>query len=168
MPYRFSALLVFALLPPLGMAEECTDRADCWPEGSATHTGLLLAQEMKALDDAMDEAHRSLIEKVSAAPVTEETPQDNSLLSKALREQQKAWLRYRSGECLLIGTLTGAGGSWPSTYANDCALSLGQQRLEDIQAAHACIDAISEQDRLFEQGECLRDLAPMARDLPFP
>ena len=168
MPYRIATLLVFALLPTLGMAEDCTDRPECWPEGSAMHTGLLLAQELTTLDKALGEAHKALIEKVGAAPMTEDTPQDNSLLSKALREQQKAWLRYRSGECRLIGALTGAGGTWPSTYANDCELSLGQQRLEDIQAALACIDAISEQDRIFEQGECLRDLAPMARDLPIP
>lgn len=168
MSHRLPALLVFALLPALGLAQDCTDRAECWPEGSAMHTGLLLAADLKALDKAMSEAHRALIEKVGAAPVTDETPQDNSLLGKVLAEQQKAWLRYRGGECRLIGTLTGAGGSWPSTYAIDCELSLGQQRLEDIQAAHACIDAISEQDRIFEQGECLRDLAPMARDLPIP
>lgn len=132
------------------------------------HTGLMMVEELEALDEAMSEAHKALIEKVGAAPVTDDAPQDNSALSKALREQQKAWLRYRGGECRLIGVLTGAGGSWPSTYATDCELSLGQQRLEDIEAAHACIDAISEQDRIFEQGECLRDLAPMARDLPIP
>ena len=132
------------------------------------HTGLKLAEELEALNETLAAAHRALIEKVSAAPVTDAAPQDSGLLSKALREQQKAWLRYRSGECWLIGTLTGAGGSWPSTYASDCELSLGQQRLEDVQAAHACIDSISEQDRIFEQGECLRDLAPMARDLPIP
>lgn len=131
-------------------------------------TGLLLAEELKALDEALSDAHQALIAKVGAARASEDAPQDNSLLSKALREQQKAWLRYRGGECRLIGALTGAGGAWPSTYAIDCELSLGQQRLEDVQAAHACIDAISEQDRIFEQGECLRDLAPMARDLPIP
>lgn len=164
----YPALFVVALFPALTLAEDCTDRAECWPEGSAMHTGLLLAEDLKALDEVLGEAHQALIDKVSSAPVTDETPQDSSLLGKALRDQQKAWLRYRTGECRLIGALTGAGGSWPSTYATDCELSLGQQRLEDIQAAHACIDAISEQDRIFEQGECLRDLAPMARDLPIP
>ncbi|HTO18133.1 MAG TPA: lysozyme inhibitor LprI family protein [Pseudomonas sp.] len=168
MPYRAPALLVFALLPTLALAQDCTDRAECWPEGSAMHTGLLLAEELAALDETLAQAHRALTEQVGSARVTDETPQDNSLLTKALREQQKAWLKYRSGECRLIGALTGAGGSWPSTYATDCELSLGQQRLEDVQAARECINAISEQDRIFEQGECLRDLAPMARDLPIP
>ncbi|HTN31985.1 MAG TPA: lysozyme inhibitor LprI family protein [Pseudomonas sp.] len=168
MPYRAPALLAFALLPALAFAQDCTDRAECWPEGSAMHTGLLLAEELGTLDKSLAEAHRALIEQVGSARITDETPQDNGVLAKALREQQKAWLKYRSGECRLIGALTGAGGSWPSTYAIDCELSLGQQRLEEVQAARECITAISEQDRIFEQGECLRDLAPMARDLPIP
>ncbi|KHL69035.1 hypothetical protein SF06_23710 [Pseudomonas flexibilis] len=168
MPYRATALLLLTALPTLGFAQDCTDRAECWPEGSAMHTGVLLAEELRTLDEELAVAHKALIEQVGAAPVTDETPQPDGMLTRALRDQQKAWLRYRAGECQLIGALTGAGGSWPSAYATDCELSLGQQRLEDVQAARECINAISEQDRIFEQGECLRDLAPMARDLPIP
>ena len=47
MPYRATALLLLTALPTLGFAQDCTDRAECWPEGSAMHTGVLLAEELR-------------------------------------------------------------------------------------------------------------------------
>jgi uncharacterized protein YecT (DUF1311 family) len=40
-----------SLAPCLAYADkECTDRPECWPEGSAMNTGLLAQQELKKVD----------------------------------------------------------------------------------------------------------------------
>jgi uncharacterized protein YecT (DUF1311 family) len=154
------ALLVLSLLPQFaGAAEECSDRPECWPVGSSMHEGLVLVQRLNATDKILMAKHDELVNLVSASS-TQDIKVDERLLV-ALKRQQSAWLKYRSDECELTGSLTGAGGTWPSTYANKCEVNLADQRLRRVRSAIRCVEKIPRTDRLFKQGECLQPLVPL-------
>lgn len=122
-------------------------------------TGLLLMQQQKAAEKLLANEHEKLVKLVSSSS-TEQIKVDGRLLA-ALKTQQAAWLKYRTEECELIGSLTGAGGTWPSTYANRCAVNHTDQRLRRVRFAIRCIETIPNEKRLFEQNNCLQQLAPL-------
>lgn len=156
----FLSALMLALMTPVAFAEvECTDRPECWPEGSAMHTGLLLIQQRQAVDKLLAGKHAELVKLVSSSS-SAGIPVDGRLLA-ALKTQQVAWLKYRSEECELIGSLTGAGGTWPSTYAIKCEVNHSGQRLRRVRSAIRCIENIPLEKRSFEQNNCLQQLAPL-------
>jgi len=152
--------LVLSILPSFAVAQvECTDKPECWPDGSAMRTGLLLVQKQKIAEQLLARKHEELIKLVSSSSA-ERITMDERLLA-ALKTQQVAWLKYRDEECELIGSLTGAGGSWPSTYAIECESNHTEQRLRRIRSAIACIEKIPNGNRIFEQNRCLQQLAPL-------
>lgn len=156
----FFLLNCLTLIPVLALAEaDCTDRPECWPEGSSMHTGLLLVQQQRAQEQNLASQHEQLIKLVKSSG-SDETPVDERLLA-ALKTQQAAWLKYRTEECELIGSLTGAGGTWPSTYANRCELNHTDQRLRRVRSAMRCIEKMPPETRAFEQNNCLQQLAPL-------
>ena len=153
-------LLTLSLTPPLVLAEDhCTERPECWPEGSAMHSGLVLVQQKKAAEMLLVNKHEALI-TLAASSSTKEIRADERLLA-ALKTQQVAWLKYRNEACELVGSLTGAGGTWPSTYATRCELNQTNQRLRRIRSAIRCIKKIPSEKRYFEQNNCLQPLAPL-------
>ena len=151
-------ILVFAL--PLAASEgECTDRPECWPAGSSMHTGLLLVQKQKQIEKLLASKHDELVKLVASASASGIS--ENERLLAALRTQQVAWLKYRTEECELVGSLTGTGGTWPSTYVNGCEVNHSEQRLRRVRSAIQCIQKIPAEKRLFEQNNCLQQLAPL-------
>jgi uncharacterized protein YecT (DUF1311 family) len=151
-------LLPALIFPALAMGQtpgQCTDKPECWPEGSAMHTGLLLHQNQEKIEKQMGAKHAELVDLVSAVDAA------HGRLVEALRSQQAAWAKYRSEECELIGALTGAGGSWPSTWAAQCTANHTDQRLRRIRSAITCIQKIPTDNRAFEQNRCLQQLAPL-------
>ncbi len=156
----YRLLLALSLIPILAFAEDqCADRPECWPEGSSMHTGLLLVQQQNATEKLLASKHEELIKLVSSSS-TETIRVDGRLLA-ALKTQQAAWLKYRTEECELVGSLTGAGGTWPSTYANRCEVNHTDQRLRRVRFAIRCIERIPNEERFFEQNKCLQQLAPL-------
>lgn len=156
----FLTLLTLSSIPILAFAEvECTDRPECWPDGSSMQTGLLLVQQQNTVEKLLANEHEELVKLVSSSS-TGENPADERLLA-ALKTQQAAWLKYRTEECELIGSLTGAGGTWPSTYAKQCEVNHTDQRLRRITSAIRCIEKIPNEKRFFEQNNCLQQLAPL-------
>jgi uncharacterized protein YecT (DUF1311 family) len=153
-------LLALLSIPILALAEvECIDRPECWPDGSSMHTGLLLMQKQNAAEKLLASKHEELINLVSSSS-TEEIGVGERLLA-ALKTQQAAWLKYRTEECELVGSLTGAGGTWPSTYANKCEVNHTDQRLRRVRSAIRCIEKIPNEKRFFQQNNCLQQLAPL-------
>ena len=153
------ALLVALPLLALANPVDCTDKPECWPEGSAMQMGLLLNQKQEKVDKQMAAKHAELVSLVAASS-SDSTPVDERLI-KALTSQQAAWLLYRHGECELIGSLTGAGGRWPSTWAAQCVANHTEHRLRRIRSAIACIQKIPDGKRFFDQNRCLQQLAPL-------
>ncbi|MEH6733678.1 MAG: lysozyme inhibitor LprI family protein [Shewanella sp.] len=142
--------------------ENCTDRPECWPEGSAMHTGLTLVNSLNKASAQLKIKHDELIALLSDAPNYDGEKQPDSRVISALTAQQLSWSTYRSDECELIGSLTGAGGSWPSTYANRCEVNLTEERLRRVNSSIKCINKIPLEDRWMEQSRCLQQLAPLA------
>lgn len=145
--------------------ETCTDRPECWPEGSAMHTGLILAVGRQKSSAQMKSKHDELIALLSESPNHNGEKYSDSRVISALTAQQVSWEKYRSDECELIGSLTGAGGSWPSTYATRCNVNLIEERLRRITSATKCIKKIPLDKRWVEQAACLQQLAPLANKL---
>lgn len=123
------------------------------------HTGLLLNQKQNNAEKQMAAKHTELIYLVSSSS-TDAIHVDERLI-EALKSQQAAWAKYRNEECELIGSLTGAGGSWPSTWRAQCVANHTSLRLRRIRSAIACIQKIPNDTRSFEQNRCLQQLAPL-------
>lgn len=83
----------------------------------------------------------------------------------SLTDQQKYWATYIAAECDLIGTLSGAGGSWPSVYSNRCELNSNEERLKRINSAIKCVQKIPLENRWMDQTTCLQQLVPLANKL---
>lgn len=145
--------------------ENCTDRPECWPEGSAMHTGLTLVASLQKTSAQLKTMHDELIALLSDSPNYNGENYPDSRVISALTAQQISWGKYRSDECELIGSLTGAGGSWPSTYANRCEVNLTEERLRRVNSAIKCIQKIPVENRWMEQARCLQQLAPLANKL---
>ena len=145
--------------------ENCTDRPECWPEGSAMHTGLTLVAGLQKTSAQLKTKHDELIALLSESPNYNGEKYPDSRVISALAAQQISWEKYRSDECELIGSLTGAGGSWPSTYANRCEVNLTEARLRRVTSAIKCIQKIPLENRWMEQATCLQQLAPLANKL---
>lgn len=145
--------------------ENCTDRPACWPEGSAMHTGLTLVAGLQKKSAQLKQKHEELIALLSDSPAYNGEKYPDTRVISAMKAQQISWEKYRSDECELIGSLTGAGGSWPSTYANRCDVNLTEARLTRVNSAIRCIKKIPLEDRWTEQASCLQQLAPLANKL---
>lgn len=127
------------------------------------HTMLVLGEEGESLERALAAKHDELV-RVVATSSTDGLAVDSRLLA-ALKAQQDAWLTYRTDECELIGSLTGAGGTWPSTWALDCEVKHTRSRLLQVRSAISCIENIPALKRIFEQNECLQQLAPLTNKM---
>ena len=129
------------------------------------HTGLLLVQRQKTVERALERSHHELLSLVSATKSADGSFGTDGRLIEALKTQQAAWLKYKTEECELVGSLTGAGGTWPSTYANQCDVNHAEQRVRRVRSAIRCIERLPNDKRIFEQNNCLQQLAPLTNRL---
>lgn len=160
---RFSAGIgaCLACIPLMVLAKN--HRAEDWPEGSAMHTAYKIKERMESTERELARSHEALIGLVSTN--TNEFRgkhyKDERLVA-ALKGQHDAWLKYRGEECELIGSLSGAGGSWPSTYNLECQSNLTDERLRRVRSATRCLEKLPPDNRFSEQRSCLYQLAPLA------
>ena len=146
---------------------ECADRAGCWPSGSAMSTELLAREDAANKLSRLQKKHNELIKLWASSPNSSGEIMPESRVISALTAQQSSWEKYKVDECELIGSLTGAGGLWPSTHATICELNLIEVRLLSIDSAIKCIKKIPLEKRWMNQSSCLEQLAPMANKLLF-
>jgi len=151
--------------PKAGGEVQCTDKPECWPEGSAMNTGLTLVTNLEKKSSQLESKHNELIAPLSASPNYKGEHYPDSRVIYALNALNISWVKYRSDECELVGSLTGAGGSWPSTYANKCEVNLTEERLRRISSSIKCIQKIPLKNRWMEQANCLQQLAPLSNKL---
>ena len=86
-----------------------------------------------------------------------------AVTSSALTDQQVSWEKYRSDECRLLGSLSGARGGWLSVYQTECDVNLTEARLRSVTSAIKCIEKVpfGSSERL----DCLYQLAPLVNKL---
>lgn len=135
---------------------------DQWPEGSAMNVGGKEAARRDAAEAMLSKLEERLLEILSTPDASSPPLPPDTALVASLRNQQAAWRQYVPKECRVVGDLTGAGGSWPSTYAVRCEANLMELRVRRTRAALRCIGAIPEASRRLNQSRCLYQLAPLA------
>ncbi len=159
------AILTFVFMAPvvcLG-AEDCTDKPECWPEGSAMHTGLLRRAAEEKLRTELQQGHHELVALVSTKTIRNGVEYlDDQRLVEAIERQQKSWEQFKNAECELIGSLSTAASTWQSAKSVECELNLTSQRLKRLRDAATCVRKIPLERRQFEQQTCLYQLAPLA------
>jgi uncharacterized protein YecT (DUF1311 family) len=151
----FLLLAMFSLA--CAAAPACTDRPECWPEGSAMRTRLEEAGHADAQQKLLDAEYSALVELVASARAKGLAPE--SRLLGALTEQQAAWNDFMAKSCELAGVLTGAAPNWQSAWAAKCETAQRERRLGQLREVSGCIRRLPEDRRLFEQEQCLRQLA---------
>jgi uncharacterized protein YecT (DUF1311 family) len=147
----YALLVALACIPLSAFAED--EGADCQPAGGAMCAAELAGQEQRAAEATLKRKSHELFKLIASSG-------DDALLAD-LQRQQVAWLKYLPEECTLVGTLTGAGGSWPTAWAIDCERKHTKQRLRRVQSAIRCIQRISPSERRYMQNSCLEKLAPL-------
>jgi uncharacterized protein YecT (DUF1311 family) len=152
-------LIVCAWSPAISAFAMSQD--DDWPEGSAMQVGGLELHRRDQAERTLGKLEGRLMRIVST-PANASSVSLDPELAAALKAQQQAWRRYVPAECGVTGALTGALGSWPSTYAVRCEANLMESRIRRTRAAIHCIEAIAPEDRWPEQYRCLYQLTPLA------
>jgi uncharacterized protein YecT (DUF1311 family) len=157
-------LVLLTATPVVVLAEtECSDRPECWPEGSAMHTGLLRREAEEKLRKQLQQSHRELVDLISTKKIVNgvEYLEDQRLV-EAVQAQQKSWDQYKTSECELIGSLSTGFSPWQSAKAVECEANLTSQRLKRMQHAIRCVKKIAPENRRDSQQSCLHQLAPLA------
>lgn len=157
-------LIIMVGLTKVTLAEETESG---WPSGSAMDTGFIVAKERDQTVEALKQKHKKLVDFVASilgSGVRGGLNHDGmgKRLAHALQTSQNAWLEYYPQECELVGSLSGSGGSWPSTYAVRCQRNLLHKRISNINSAQKCIEKLAVEQREFGMEKCLYQLAPLA------
>lgn len=153
--FLIAVVLSFASAGAAGQDSGCTDRPECWPTGSAMHEGLAAGQRLVRAQKHLDAQQNALVALVEKSQIDGFT--DERLIA-AIKGDYTAWIAYRDAQCELKGSLTEAGGSWPSTYAVLCEESWVKNRSRLVSGIAECIGQLPEKQRPFDQQTCLEKL----------
>jgi uncharacterized protein YecT (DUF1311 family) len=158
-------ILAFLFLLPAAClgADECSDKPECWPEGSAMRTGLLRRAVETDLRSQLQQSFEELVTLLSTKKIENgiEYLEDQRLV-EAFQAQHKMWNQFKDAECELIGSLSGGASTWQSARAVQCESNLTDQRLTRMRHAIGCINRILPEKRRFSRQACLYQLAPLA------
>jgi uncharacterized protein YecT (DUF1311 family) len=120
------ALLVLALSSNPWLADaECTDRPECWPEGSAMHTGLVARQELATADKELNTVYSRIIAGLPA-------DEADNYPKKALVAAQREWIKFRDANCASVGEVSGGVRMWKSAATVQCETAMTQARVKEL------------------------------------
>ncbi|MCK9171063.1 MAG: hypothetical protein M0P01_11680 [Treponema sp.] len=128
MKYIITILLIFFC-----NTAEAADKND-WPDTSAMYAGL----SQKEVLDKKSRKIKTLALKISDE-LKKNMPYNGEFLANLFKDHQAKWHDYVDSTCMVIGQATGAGGSWPSSYALKCATNMADQRLFNLINSLQCI-----------------------------
>lgn len=149
------ALITLGLvLTPMASAQQAEQE---WPSGSSMAVGKLYRENRDYFSKLLAKKHIQLLARVE----NKAYKHDHTRLVEAVKAQHTAYLTYVTQECELVGAITGAGGSWPSTYAVKCEAHLIERRFRRVSDAVACIDKLPAEKQEFGQENCLYQLAQL-------
>jgi uncharacterized protein YecT (DUF1311 family) len=120
------AVLALALSSHAWLADvECTDRPECWPEGSAMHTGLVAKQELATADKELYKVYGRILKGL---------PEDeaDNYPKKALVAAQREWTRYRDANCASVGEVSGGVRMWKSASTVQCETTMTRARVKEL------------------------------------
>ena len=150
---RFRALFLAAFVLPVTAR---SDQRESWPEGSAMGVGEKHVASRAYFGNLVEKRQTTLIQLL-------ETTSDERVVD-AVRALHGSWLQYFPQECELVGSLSGAGGSWPSTYAVRCQANLMYRRYRRLGYVIACIERARSDNPVtthWATNTCLYQLSPL-------
>lgn len=151
-----SAVALSLLLAHQPLRAATVQDQEAWPAGSAMAVGRQHVSNRDRFAALLETRQAALLASLAEGNVA-----GGTRLIEALRAQHGAWLQYRVAECEVAGALTGAGGSWPSTYAVACEARLTESRYRRVGAVATCVRGIAVAARQRDAGHCLRRLLPL-------
>lgn len=118
-PILLAALL---LLPALPAAAR-----DCGPNATQMDLNDCAAEGMLRADAALNETYGRIMARLKPAPAA----------AQALRDAQRAWIRFRDGECD-FATIDLAGGSIRPMMLTQCRQRMTEQRVTQLRRYLSC------------------------------
>lgn len=147
------ALITLAMLMHMST---CAAEENEWPSDSAMGVAARIGESRDYFARLVETKQSDLIKLVSNSRSA------NSPIVHALQELHAEWLLYYPRECELFGALSGAGGSWQSTYMMKCEANLVYRRFHRLKYAISCISRIPQDRRLeYSLNLCLYQLSPL-------
>ncbi len=120
------AIAMLSLCPWLVFADvECTDRPECWPDGSAMHTGLLAEEQLQKVDKELNTTYQRILKSL---PPDEE----DEYPKRALIAAQRQWVKYRDAECTSISESRGGVRMWKSANTRVCEADMTEKRTQEL------------------------------------
>ena len=123
MTHFFLALALNSAISVAG--PECTDRPECWPEGSAMHTGLVAKLQFADADKRLNSVYSRILKSL---------PEDeaDNYPKKALVAAQREWVKYRDANCASVGEVSGGVRMWKSSYTVICETDMTEERIKEL------------------------------------
>ena len=121
------AITILSFWPWLASAQDtaCTDRPECWPEGSAMNTGLQAQQRLKRADKDLNATYQRILGKLPADE-SDEYPK------RALIAAQREWVKWRDAQCASVGESSGGVRMWKSAYTTMCEAEMTEARTKEL------------------------------------
>src|SRR5258705_6331896 len=104
---------------------DCTDRPECWPEGSAMSTGLVATQRLEKADRDLNIAYQRIVKSLPP-------DQADEYPKRALIAAQREWVKYRDAECASVGETSGGVRMWKSAYTVLCEADMTEARTKEL------------------------------------
>jgi uncharacterized protein YecT (DUF1311 family) len=124
--FRLIAIVAMVVSPvALSSDSECSDRPECWPEGSAMHTGLTGRQELEKADKELNKVYARIMASLPA-----DSADDHP--RRSLIEAQRAWIKWRDAHCNLVGEISGGMRMWKSAYSSVCLADVTSARTAQL------------------------------------
>ena len=122
---RMRALVLLAALM-LSAAWPAAAR-DCGPDATQTDLNGCAGEGLRQADAALNEAYGRIMDRLKPDPAA----------AQALREAQRAWLRFRDGECD-FATIGAEGGNIRPMLVAQCRQQLTEQRVTQLRRYLSC------------------------------
>lgn len=122
----FLMIVPLTLFSSLALADvECSDRAECWPEGSAMNTGLVARQRLEKADKELNITYQRILKHLPEDEV-------DQYPKRALVAAQREWVKYRDAECASVGEISGGVRMWKSAYTVLCEADMTEARTREL------------------------------------
>lgn len=129
-----------------------------WPPGSAMYVGREYSRNIEYFEIRLNKKHQELIQLIKES----DTRPSASRLLTAIDKIHKAWQQFKVQECDLMGALSGAGGSWPTTHALRCEANLTHRRYLAVRSALKCVQRTQKKNLPFQMDTCLYQLGSLS------
>jgi uncharacterized protein YecT (DUF1311 family) len=121
--------LLATIAPAALAATECSDKPECWPDGSAMRTGLQAGVDLKKADRELNATYQRIVKSLP-------DDQDDNFPKRTLIAAQREWVKFRDANCAAIGEVSGGVRMWKSSYDVLCQLDMTKARTAELKTQY--------------------------------